>query len=89
MKKKGTVVAVNAPEDAARMGDRALEELFTVGPLSIVGRLVLTLTKTNFIESTISVAATTMGRVHRWRDGSMEERSVAAGMLYFERSFTD
>ena len=35
----------------------------------------------------ISVARTAMGRVKRWKDGSMKKRWVAAGMLEAERSF--
>ena len=39
------------------------------------------------IESMISVARRTTGRVTRWKDGSMKKRWVAAGMLEAERSF--
>ena len=61
--------------------------MFTVRRLGISGRLATTLTSTNSIESMISVARTAMGRVKRWKDGSMKKRWVAAGMLEAERSF--
>jgi putative transposase len=61
--------------------------MFTVRRLGVGGRLALTLTSTNCIESMISVARTAMGRVKRWKDGSMKKRWVAAGMLEAERSF--
>lgn len=73
--------------DAAASLLEGLEEMFTVRRLGVNGRLSLTLTNTNCIESMISVARTTMGRVKRWRDGSMKKRWVAAGMLEAERSF--
>ena len=34
----------------------------------------------------ISIARTTIGRVKRWKDGSMKKRWTAAGMLEAERS---
>ena len=61
--------------------------MFTVRRLGVTGRLARTLTNTNCIESMISVARTTMGRVKRWKDGSMKKRWIAAGMLEAERSF--
>ena len=61
--------------------------MFTVRRLGVSGRLATTLTNTNCIESMISVARTAMGRVKRWKDGSMKKRWVAAGMLEAERSF--
>jgi putative transposase len=61
--------------------------MFTVPRLGISGRLAITLTNTNPIESMISVARTAMGPVKRWRDGSMKKRWIAAGMLEAERSF--
>ncbi len=66
---------------------RELEDMFTVRRLGVDGRLALTLTTTNPIESMISVSRTVMGRVKRWKDGSMKKRWVAAGMLEAERSF--
>ena len=73
--------------DAAASLFEGLEEMFTVRRLGVSGRLALTLTNTNCIESMISVARTVMGRVKRWKDGSMKKRWVAAGMLEAERSF--
>lgn len=45
------------------------------------------LPNTNCIESMISVKRTAIGRVKRWKDGSMKKRWVAVGMLEAERSF--
>ena len=73
--------------DAAASLLEGLEDMFTVRRLGVDGRLARTLTNTNCIESMISVARTTMGRVKRWKDGSMKKRWVAAGMLEAERSF--
>jgi transposase-like protein len=73
--------------DAAASLREGLEEMFTVRRLGITGTLAKTLTSTNCIESMISVAQTTIGRVKRWKDGSMKKRWVATGMLEAERSF--
>lgn len=73
--------------DAAASLLEGLEDMFTVRRLGVSGRLALTLTNTNCIESMISVARTAMGRVKRWKDGSMKKRWVAVGMLEAERSF--
>jgi putative transposase len=73
--------------DAAASLLEGLEEMFTVRRLGVGGRLALTLTNTNCIESMIGVARSAMGRVKRWKDGSMKKRWVAAGMLEAERSF--
>ncbi|MGH8939277.1 MAG: transposase, partial [Actinomycetes bacterium] len=73
--------------DAAASLLEGLDDMFTVRRLGVSGRLALTLTNTNCIESMISVAQRTMGRVTRWKDGSMKKRWVAAGMLEAERSF--
>jgi putative transposase len=73
--------------DAAASLLEGLEDMFTVRRLGVTGRLALTLTNTNCIESMISVAQRAMGRVTRWKDGSMKKRWVAAGMLEAERSF--
>ena len=54
--------------------------------LGVGGLLATTLTKTNCIESTISVARITMDNVKNWQGGSMKKRWVAAGMLEAERS---
>ncbi|MGH8935606.1 MAG: transposase, partial [Acidimicrobiia bacterium] len=74
------------PDTAASLAE-GLDDMFTVRRLGIDGRLALTLTSTNPIESMISVARTAMGRVKRWKDGSMKKRWTAAGMLEAERSF--
>jgi putative transposase len=61
--------------------------MFTVRRLGLGGSLAATLTTTNCIESMISIAKRTTGRVTKWKDGSMKKRWVAAGMLEAERSF--
>ena len=61
--------------------------MFTVACLGVAGALARTLTNTNCIESMISIAKRTTGRVTRWKDGSMKKRWIAAGMLEAERSF--
>lgn len=73
--------------DAAASLREGLTDMFTVRRLGVDGRLARSLTTTNAIESMISVARTTMGRVKRWRDGRMKKRWVAAGVLEAERSF--
>jgi hypothetical protein len=61
--------------------------MFSVRRLGVSGTLAKTLTNTNCIESMISIARRTTGRVTRWKDGNMKKRWVAAGMLEAERSF--
>jgi putative transposase len=61
--------------------------MFTVARLGIDGRLAITLTTSNPIESMISIARSTNRNVTRWRDGQMVLRWTAAGMLNAERSF--
>lgn len=73
--------------DAAASLREGLEDMFTVRRLGIGGTLAKTLTNTNCIESMISIARRTTGRVTRWKDGSMKKRWIAAGMLEAERSF--
>ena len=73
--------------DAAASLREGLEEMFTVARLGVTGRLRRSLTNTNCIESMISIARTTTGRVKHWRDGTMKKRWIAAGMLEAERSF--
>lgn len=73
--------------DAAGSLREGLEDMFSVSRLGIGGRLAKTLTNTNAIESMISIARTTTGRVKRWQDGDMRRRWCAAGMLEAERSF--
>ena len=73
--------------DAAASLREGLEEMFTIARLGITGRLRRSLTNTNCVESLISIARTTTGRVKHWRDGTMKKRWIAAGMLEAERSF--
>ena len=55
--------------------------------LGIDGRLAVTLTTSNPIESMLSIVRTTNRNVTRWRDGQMVLRWTAAGMLNAEQSF--
>jgi transposase-like protein len=73
--------------DAAASLREGLADMFTVRRLGVGATLALTLTSTNCIESMISIARRTTGRVTRWKDGTMKKRWVAAGMLEAERSF--
>jgi putative transposase len=77
----------NRHPDAAASLREGLEEMFTVANLGVTGRLRRSLTNTNCIESMISIARTTTGRVKHWRDGTMKKRWIAAGLLEAERSF--
>jgi putative transposase len=77
----------NRRPDAAASLREGLEEMFTIANLGVTGRLRRSLTNTNCIESMISIARTTTGRVTNWRDGTMKKRWIAAGMLEAERSF--
>jgi transposase-like protein len=77
----------NRHPDAAASLCEGLEEMFTIANLGVTGRLRRSLTNTNCIESMISIARTTTGRVTNWRDGTMKKRWIAAGMLEAERSF--
>ena len=73
--------------DAAASLREGLEEMFTARRIGVTVSLAKNLTNTNCIESMISVARRTTGRVTRWKDGSMKKRWIAAGMLEAERSF--
>jgi len=73
--------------DAAASLREGLDDMFTVRRLGVGGTLAKTLTTTNCIESMISIAKRTTGRVTKWKDGSMKKRWIAAGMLEAERSF--
>jgi len=73
--------------DAAASVREGLSDMFSVRRLGVGATLALTLTSTNCIESMISIAKRTTGRVTRWKDGTMKKRWVAAGMLEAERSF--
>jgi putative transposase len=63
-----------------------LEDMFTVRRLGVGGRLAVSLTNTNCIESMISIARDTTKNVKRWRDAKMIKRLCAAGILNAERS---
>lgn len=74
--------------DAAGSIREGLEEMFTVRRLGVEGTLLRTLMSTNPIESMISIARDTSGKVKRWRDeGDMRRRWCAAGMLAAEKQF--
>jgi putative transposase len=73
--------------DAAGSLREGLEEMFTVARLGVPKRLRVSLTNTNCIESMISIARDTTGRVKHWKNGSMKKRWIAASMLEAERSF--
>jgi putative transposase len=73
--------------DAAASLREGLEDMFTVRRLGVGGTLAKTLVTTNCIESMISIARRTTGRVTKWKDGTMKKRWIAAGMLEAERSF--
>ncbi len=73
--------------DAAGSLREGLEEMFTVARLGAPKRLRVSLTNTNCIESMISIARTTTGRVKYWQNGTMKKRWIAASMLEAERSF--
>jgi putative transposase len=77
----------NRHPDAAASLREGLEEMFTIARLGVTGRLRRSLTNTNCIESMISIARTTTGRVKHWQDGTMKKRWIAAGLLEAERSF--
>jgi putative transposase len=76
----------NHPDAAASLRE-GLDDMFTVRRLGVGATLASTLTTTNCIESMISIAKRTTGRVTKWKDGSMKKRWIAAGMLEAERSF--
>lgn len=57
-----------------------MAETLTVNRLGVPDSLLPTLSNTNAIESSYSVARTTMRNVKRWRNGKMVERWTAAGM---------
>lgn len=73
--------------DAASSLREGLAEMFTARRLGVTPALAKNLTNTNCIESMISVARRTSGRVTKWKDGTMKKRWIAAGMLEAERSF--
>jgi transposase-like protein len=73
--------------DAAASLLEGLEDMFALRRLGTGGNLAELATCTNAIESTISVARSTMANVKHWQDGEMKKRWVAAGMLEAQRSF--
>src|SRR4051812_17907114 len=73
--------------DAAASLREGLEEMFTVARLGVPKRLRASITNTNCIESMISIARDTTGRVKHWKNGTMKKRWIAASMLEAERSF--
>jgi putative transposase len=85
-KRLATELEAEHPDAAASLRE-GLDDMFTVARLGIGGTLAKTLTNTNCIESMISIAKRTTGRVTHWKDGSMKKRWTAAGMLEAERSF--
>ena len=85
-KRLATELQADHPDAAGSLRE-GLEDMLTVRRLGITGALARTLTNTNCIESMISIARRTTGRVTRWKDGSMKKRWIAAGMLEAERSF--
>ena len=85
-KRLATELEADHPDAAASLRE-GLDDMFSVRRLGVSGTLAKTLTNTNCIESMISIARRTTGRVTRWKDGNMKKRWVAAGMLEAERSF--
>ena len=73
--------------DAAGSLLEGLEEMFTVARLGITGTLRRSLTNTNCIESMISTVRVVTGPVTTWKDGDMETRWIATGMIEAQRSF--
>lgn len=64
-----------------------LEETLTVNRLGLPDSLRRTCRSTNAIESMISIGRGVTRNVKRWRDGTMVERWVAAGMTVAQRQF--
>jgi putative transposase len=81
-----TELEADHPDAAASLRE-GLFDMFTVRRLAVGATLSMTLTNTNCIESMISIARRTTGRVTKWKDGTMKKRWIAAGMLEAERSF--
>ncbi len=70
---------ISHPGAAASLRE-GMAETLTVNRLGIPESLLPTLSNTNTIESSFSVARTAMRNVKRWRNGKMVERWTAAGM---------
>lgn len=64
-----------------------IQETLTVNRLSVPETLLPTLSNTNTIESSYSVARTVMRNVRRWSSGKMVERWTAAGMEVAQAKF--
>jgi len=77
----------NRYPDAAASMREGLEETLTVHRLKVPGLLRKTLSNTNAMESSNSVAAGIVRRISKWRDGEMVLRHMAAGFLEAERGF--
>lgn len=70
---------ISHPGAAASLRE-GMEETLTVNQLGVPETLLPTLSNTNTIESSYSVARTVMRNVKRWSSGKMVERWTAAGM---------
>lgn len=79
LKALATKLETTHPGAAASLRE-GMEETLTVNRLGVPETLLPTLCNTNTIESSFSVARTTMRNVKRWRSGKMVERWTAAGM---------
>ncbi|MGQ0678176.1 MAG: IS256 family transposase [Actinomycetota bacterium] len=79
LKALATKLEISHPGAAASLRE-GLDETLTVNRLGVPGSLLPTLSNTNVIESSYSIARTTMRNVKRWRSGKMVERWTAAGM---------
>jgi putative transposase len=69
---------------AARSLEEGLEEMFTVNRLELPPRLCRSFSSTNMIESPNSGVRRAIGRVTRWRDGSMVLRWVGHALNNIE-----
>lgn len=69
---------------AARSLEEGLEEMFTVNKLELPPKLCRVLCSTNMIESPNSGVRRAIGRVTRWRDGSMVRRWVGHALSNIE-----
>jgi putative transposase len=69
---------------AAGSLEEGLDEMFTVNRLELPPRLARSLSSTNMIESPNSSLRKAIGRVTRWRDGSMVLRWVGRALVDIE-----
>ena len=79
-----TIVAVVITADGTKV---PVGMMFTVARLGLPKQLRVSLMNTNCIESMISIARDTTGRVKHWKTATMKKRWIAASMLEAERSF--